>query len=110
LLFALRTLHPWYQQYSYIVRSAHTAPQYTASPDAGAAVLNTNICTATSLLVWTLLDYCYYKKPAILGSVQGMITGLVAITPAAGVIAGWAAIVMGVLSASIPWCTMNLLG
>jgi Amt family ammonium transporter len=76
----------------------------------GAAVLNTNICTATSLLVWTLCDYLYYKKPAILGSVQGMITGLVAITPAAGVIAGWAAIVMGVLSATIPWYTMNLLG
>jgi Amt family ammonium transporter len=73
-------------------------------------VLNTNICTATSLLVWTLCDYLYYKKPAILGSVQGMITGLVAITPAAGVIAGWAAIVMGVLSATIPWYTMNLLG
>jgi len=38
-----------------------------------------------------------------------MITGLVAITPAAGVIAGWGAIVMGVLSGSIPWATMNLL-
>jgi len=83
---------------------------YTASPDAGAAVLNTNICTATSLLTWTLMDYAYYKKPAILGSVQGMITGLVAITPAAGVIAGWAAIVMGILSGTIPWLSMNLLG
>lgn len=38
-----------------------------------------------------------------------MITGLVAITPAAGVIAGWGAIVMGVLSGSIPWASMNLL-
>lgn len=73
-------------------------------------MLNTNICTATSLLTWTFLDYFYYKKPAILGSVQGMITGLVAITPAAGVIAGWAAIVMGILSGSVPWLTMNLLG
>ncbi len=39
-----------------------------------------------------------------------MITGLVAITPAAGVISGWAAIVMGVISGSIPWMSMNLLG
>ncbi|KAK4688522.1 ammonium transporter, Amt family, partial [Tremellales sp. Uapishka_1] len=82
---------------------------YTASPDAGAAVLNTNVCTATSMLTWTAIDYVYFKRPSILGSVQGMITGLVAITPAAGVIAGWAAIVMGVLSGSIPWMTMNLL-
>lgn len=62
-----------------------------------------------SLLVWTILDVLYYKKPSIIGAVQGMITGLVAITPAAGVIAGWGAIVMGVLSGSIPWATMNLL-
>ena len=55
---------------------------YAASPDAGAAVLNTNICTAMSLLTWTLLDVIYYKKPQILGAVNGMITGLVAITPA----------------------------
>ncbi|KAF8347591.1 ammonium transporter AmtB-like domain-containing protein [Amanita rubescens] len=82
---------------------------YAASADAGAAVLNTNICTAMSLLTWTVLDVLYYKKPSIIGAVQGMITGLVAITPAAGVIAGWGAIVMGVLSGSIPWATMNLL-
>jgi Amt family ammonium transporter len=83
---------------------------YTASPDAGAAVLNTNICTAMSCLVWTFLDIIYYRKPAVIGAVQGMITGLVAITPAAGVIAGWGAIIMGTLSGSIPWFTMNILG
>jgi ammonium transporter, Amt family len=83
---------------------------YAASPDAGVAVLNTNICTAMSLLVWTLLDMLYFKKPSVIGAVQGMITGLVAITPAAGVIAGWGAIVMGVLSGAIPWASMNLLG
>ncbi|KAF8310257.1 ammonium transporter [Clavulina sp. PMI_390] len=82
---------------------------YAASADAGAAVLNTNICTAMSLLTWTVLDVLFYKKPSIIGAVQGMITGLVAITPAAGVIAGWGAIVMGVLSGSVPWATMNLL-
>lgn len=81
---------------------------YAASPDAGAAVLNTNICTAMSLLTWTILDIIFYKKPAVLGAVNGMITGLVAITPAAGVITGWGAIVMGALSGSIPWVTMNM--
>jgi Amt family ammonium transporter len=56
---------------------------YTASPDAGAAVLNTNITTAVSLLTWTFLDLIFFKKPAVIGAIQGMITGLVAITPAA---------------------------
>jgi ammonium transporter, Amt family len=55
-----------------------------AGPDAGAAVLNTNMCTAVSVLVWTCLDIIFFKKPAVMGAIQGMITGLVAITPAAG--------------------------
>jgi len=83
---------------------------YAASPDAGAAVLNTNICTAMSSLTWTLLDIIFYKKPSVIGAVQGMITGLVAITPAAGVITGWGAIVMGLLSGSIPYLSMNVMG
>lgn len=57
---------------------------YTASPDAGVAVLNTNLCTALSFLTWMALDYVYFKKPSLVGAVQGEITGLVAITPAAG--------------------------
>jgi len=83
---------------------------YAANADAGVAVLNTNICTAMSVLTWTILDVLVYGKPSIIGAVQGMITGLVAITPAAGVIAGWGAIVMGILSGSIPWVSMNIAG
>ncbi|APZ42204.1 ammonium transporter [Acidihalobacter ferrooxydans] len=83
---------------------------YAASADAGAAVLNTNVTTAMSLLVWTVLDYTYFGKPSAVGAVQGMITGLVAITPAAGFINGYEAILLGILSGSIPWFTMNVLG
>ncbi|KAE8694957.1 Ammonium transporter 3 member 2 [Hibiscus syriacus] len=54
--------------------------------------LNTNICAATSLLVWRL-DVIFFKKPSVIGAVQGMITGLVCITPGAGLVQGWAAIV-----------------
>jgi Amt family ammonium transporter len=80
---------------------------YAANAEAGAAVLNTNVCTAMSVLVWTILDYIFFKKPSVIGAVQGMITGLVAITPAAGVVDGWGAIVLGAFSGSIPWFTMN---
>src|SRR5580692_11775691 len=54
---------------------------YFANADAGAAVLNTNTATATALLVWTLMDKMAYGKPSVLGAVNGMIAGLVAITP-----------------------------
>ncbi|CAI0448760.1 unnamed protein product [Linum tenue] len=82
---------------------------YTVSVDASLAVLNTHVCTATSLLVWLLLDIIFFGKPSVIGAIQGMITGLVCITPAAGVVQGWAAIIMGMLSGSIPWYTMMVL-
>ncbi|BAT73212.1 hypothetical protein LR48_Vigan01g009000 [Vigna angularis] len=83
---------------------------YAANTDSSMAVLNTNICAATSLLVWTWLDVIFFKKPSVIGAVQGMITGLVCITPGAGLVQGWAAIVMGVVSGSVPWFSMMVLG
>ncbi|KAK8623165.1 hypothetical protein V6N13_118056 [Hibiscus sabdariffa] len=82
---------------------------YVVSVDASLAVLNTHICTAVSLLTWLLLDIVFFRKPSVIGAVQGMITGLVCITPAAGVVQGWAAVIMGLCSGSIPWFTMMVI-
>jgi Amt family ammonium transporter len=82
---------------------------YFANHDAGAAVLNTNIATAVGLLVWTLMDKLAYGKPSILGGVNGMIAGLVAITPSAGYVNGWGAIIIGIVAGIIPWLAMNKL-
>ncbi|XP_042433929.1 ammonium transporter 3 member 3-like [Zingiber officinale] len=82
---------------------------YAANIDSSMAVLNTHICASMSLLIWTTLDVIFFKKPSVIGAVQGMITGLVCITPGAGLVQGWAAMVMGILSGSIPWFTMMVL-
>jgi len=82
---------------------------YFANADAGAAVLNTNTATAVALLVWTLMDKIAYGKPSVLGAVNGMIAGLVAITPAAGYVDGLGAIAIGVVAGIIPWLSMNKL-
>ncbi len=83
---------------------------YSANADAAVAVLNTNVATALALLVWMTLDYVKYGKPSVLGAVNGMIAGLVAITPSAGVCNGYGALLVGVCAGSIPWFTMNVLG
>lgn len=57
---------------------------YVVSTDASLAVLNTHLCTATSLLTWVALDIIFFRKASVIGAVQGMITGFVCITPAAG--------------------------
>jgi Amt family ammonium transporter len=82
---------------------------YFANADAGAAVLNTNVATAVGLVIWTLLDKLAYGKPSVLGAVNGMIAGLVAITPAAGYVDGLGAIIIGVCAGIIPWLAMNKL-
>ena len=82
---------------------------YFANADARAAVLNTNTATAVALLVWTVLDKMAYGKPSVIGAVNGMIAGLVAITPGAGYVDGWGAIAIGVVAGIIPWLSMNKL-
>nr|POF06536.1 ammonium transporter 3 member 1 [Quercus suber] len=57
---------------------------YSVNVDASLAVLNTHACTATSLLTWVMLDVYFFGKASIIGTIQGVITGLVCITPAAG--------------------------
>src|SRR5262245_1831335 len=82
---------------------------YFANANAGAAVLNTNTATAVGLLVWTLMDKITYGKPSVIGAVNGMIAGLVAITPAAGYVDGLGAIIIGIAAGIIPWASMNKL-
>jgi Amt family ammonium transporter len=84
---------------------------YFAGTDAAAAVLNTNLCTATALLTWVACDTFIgkSKKPTFLGAINGMIVGLVAITPAAGFVNGNAAAVMGVIASFLVFCAWTWL-
>ena len=56
------------------------------------------------------MDTVFYGKPSIIGAINGMITGLVGITPAAGFVAGWGAIIIGLCTGTIPWVSMNIVG
>ena len=81
---------------------------YFANADAAAAILNTHLCTATALCTWVMWDALRFKKVSVAGAINGMVAGLVAITPAAGFIDGYAALVLGVLAGTLPWVTINL--
>jgi Amt family ammonium transporter len=82
---------------------------YYAGADASAAVLNTNLCTAVAMMVWIAWDYIFREKPSLIGAVNGMITGLVGITPAAGFVNGWGAIIIGILDSTIVWFAIRYL-
>lgn len=82
---------------------------YFANADAAAAVINTNIAAAVALLAWLFLDTFVHNRPTLTGSINGMISGLVAITPAAGYVNGMGAALIGVAAGVLPWITMNVL-
>src|SRR3569623_929459 len=55
-----------------------------ASGGAGLAVFNTLFGTAVAGVTWTACEWLVKGKPSLLGVCSGIVTGLVAITPAAG--------------------------
>ncbi len=76
---------------------------YGSSIDASIAVINTDLATAVSAVTWMAMDMKFLKKPTLVGAMSGAITGLVAITPAAGYVSGYGAIVLGIAGGTIPW-------
>ncbi len=84
---------------------------YYAGSDMAAAVVNTNLATAVGVLTWMGMDALLSKakKPTFLGGVNGMICGLVGITPCAGWVNGWGAILVGLIDTGIVWFAWNYL-
>lgn len=66
------------------------------------ALITTNTSAAAAALVWMLLSW-RDNKPSVLGIVTGAVVGLVAITPAAGFVEPWAAIIIGGVAATISY-------
>jgi len=84
---------------------------YFAGQDAAAAVLNTNLAAASAMFIWVLLDMVSPRRSAsLIGAVNGMIVGLVGITPAAGFVNGYGALAIGVFGSAIVWTVMTYVG
>ncbi len=82
---------------------------YGSTIDASIAVLNTELAAATSVIVWMLMDMRFIHRPTLVGATTAAVTGLVAITPAAGYVSGWGAMVIGIAAGVIPWISLNKL-
>ena len=73
------------------------------------AFLTSALSSATALLAWMLIDVIKDGKPTLVGASTGLVVGLVAITPGAGFVPVWAAIVIGAVVSPICYFTMNFL-
>jgi Amt family ammonium transporter len=82
---------------------------YFAGADASAAILNTNLAAATAMIAWMCLDVFIVGRVTVGGLVNGMVAGLVGITPAAGYVDGYGAFAIGIAAGVIPFFTFNYL-
>jgi Amt family ammonium transporter len=84
---------------------------YFASANASTAVVNTNVATVSALLVWVVCDMYFgkEKKPTFLGAVNGMIVGLVCITPGAGYVSAGGAMLEAAIASVIVWLAWTYL-
>lgn len=79
-----------------------------ANGTAGVAMLNTFTATAGGILGWIIVEGVARGKASLLGAVSGMISGLVAITPAAGVVGPIGAMVLGLIAAIICYYSVTV--
>lgn len=73
----------------------------SSSLDTARALTVTQVAAASGALAWMIIEGFFHKKVSSLGLVSGILAGLVAITPAAGVVQTGGAIVLGFLSSFI---------
>ena len=85
-----------------------------ATAGAALAMINTLTATAGAALGWLFVEWMVKGKPSLLGMLSGIIAGLVAVTPAAGLVGPMGAIVLGVICSIVAFffCTTvkNALG
>ena len=65
------------------------------------AFMTTGLSAAAGMISWMLMDVFMSGKPTLVGSVTGMVVGLVAITPGAGYVPIWASIIIGLVGSPI---------
>lgn len=65
------------------------------------AFMTTNTSAAAGMLSWLLIEKVKSGKPTLVGASTGLVIGLVAITPGAGFVPVWAAIIIGALVSPI---------
>jgi len=65
------------------------------------AFINTFVATAAAGVTWAVIEQIVHKKPSLLGAASGVVTGLVAITPAAGFAHPGTAIILGAVATVI---------
>ena len=93
----------WFGWFGFNAGSALTAGSVAAY-----ALVNTQLGASAAMLVWMAIEWWRRGRPSGTGLAAGAVAGLAAITPAAGYVEPWAAIVIGVAAGLLCYGAVNL--
>jgi Amt family ammonium transporter len=98
----------WFGWFGFNAGSAVAVESPVAGPVAGLAFATTQAAAAAGGLTWMMIERFRQNKATSVGLASGIVAGLVAITPAAGHVAPWAALVIGVLASLTCYSAVQL--
>lgn len=82
---------------------------FAADGVAALALVNTAVASGAGFASWMLVERVRAGKPTLVGAATGLVAGLVAITPAAGFVEPWAAVVMGLVVSPVCYLSISAL-
>jgi ammonium transporter, Amt family len=65
------------------------------------AFLNTDVAASFAAITWMVIEWSRCKKPKFVGLLTGAVAGLATITPAAGFVPLWAAMLIGIAAGAV---------
>jgi len=72
------------------------------------AFLNTDVAASFAAITWLIIEWVHVGKPKFVGLLTGSVAGLATITPAAGFVPIWAAIIIGISASIVAYLAVNL--
>jgi ammonium transporter, Amt family len=72
------------------------------------AFLNTDTAASFAAVTWLFVEWIFKKKPKFVGLLTGSVAGLATITPAAGFVPLWAAIVIGIAASLVCYLAVEM--
>ncbi len=71
------------------------------------AFLNTDVAASFAAITWLIIEWTHTGKPKFIGLLTGAVAGLATITPAAGFVPLWAAMIIGILAGVICYIAVH---
>lgn len=80
---------------------------FAADGIAALVILNTVVSSAAGLTSWMVVERIATGKPTLVGACTGLVAGLVVVTPSAGFVEPWAAVIMGLVVSPVCYLAIS---